>query len=314
LAGWGVKFLQNSTAAPFERNTLKNLRRALCSLKVLQALRQETGIEYGCAAPGSLRIFRDPAALERGAAAAQRLSSEGLSFRRLSAAETVELEPALAPIAKLLSGALHYGADETGDAYRFCVALAEHLRRQGVEFSFRTQVTSLEMRSGQVTAALSDQTRFTADQYVVAADSYSTPLLRHIGVPLPVRPAKGYSVTLDRPPGESSLRIPIVDDHFHAVVVPLDGAIRVAGTAEFGGYDLTLRPARIRNLLNFLQQVLPDASFDPAAVRPWCGLRTMSADGVPVIGRTPLSNLFVNTGHGHLGWTMQRGLLNCSRT
>jgi D-amino-acid dehydrogenase len=307
LAGWGVRFLRNSRTAPFERNTLNNLRLALYSLKTLQPLWQQTAIEYGRAVPGTLRIFRDPAALDRAAAAAKRLSSESLSFRILSAVETVELEPALAPIARQLTGALYCGADETGDAHRFCVALADCARNQGVEFLFRTEVSSLEVRSGQVTAVLSGRKRIVADQYIVAAGSYSAPLLRRIGVHLPVRPAKGYSVTFDGPPGENSLRIPIIDDHLHAVVVPLEGAIRVSGTAEFAGYDLTVPPARIRNLLNLLQQVLPQASFDPAAGRPWCGLRAMSADGVPIIGRTPKSNLFVSTGHGHLGWTMAAG-------
>jgi D-amino-acid dehydrogenase len=122
-----------------------------------------------------------------------------------------------------------------------------------------------------------------------------------------VRPAKGYSISFEglrRPP---ALRIPVVDDDLHAVVVPLEGTIRVAGTAEFAGFDLTLPEVRIRNLVNLVQQVLPEERLDPAKAKPWCGLRPMSADGVPIIGPTPLSNLHVNTGHGHLGWTMAAG-------
>jgi D-amino-acid dehydrogenase len=126
-------------------------------------------------------------------------------------------------------------------------------------------------------------------------------------VHLPVRPAKGYSVTFERPPDEKSLRIPVVDDHLHAVVTPLEGGIRVAGTAEFAGFDFTLPQARIANLLALLKEVLPQARFDPATARPWCGLRPMSVDGVPIISPTPISNLLVNTGHGHLGWTMAAG-------
>ena len=173
LAGWGFTFLRNSRVATFERNALSNLRLAQYSLTLMQTLRQQTRINYG-RATGSLRIFRDPTSLDHASALANRLSSEGLAFRRLSTAEAIELEPVLAPIANHVSGALHYAADETGDAYRFCVALADHARQQGVEFRFRTEVTSLELRSGQVMAAVSRRERFAADRYVVAAGSYST--------------------------------------------------------------------------------------------------------------------------------------------
>jgi D-amino-acid dehydrogenase len=232
---------------------------------------------------------------------------EGLTFRRLSTEATVALEPALGPIGEQLAGALHYGVDETGDAYRFCVALAERARQLGVKFHFRTEVSSLETRSGRVMAAVSKRERFVADRYIVAAGSYSMPLLRRIGVHVPVRPAKGYSISFDCERNRGSLRIPVVDDDWHAVIVPLEGAIRAAGTAEFAGYDRTLNPDRIRNLQRLLEQVLPEARFDPAVARPWCGLRPMSADGVPIIGPMPVSNLWANTGHGHLGWTMAAG-------
>ena len=307
LAGWGVTFLRNSRPAAFERNTRSNLRLCLYSLNVLQSLRQNTGIEYGRSARGSLKIFRDQVSLDRASAAAISLQSDGLSFRRLSRNETIEFEPALAPISSALAGGIYYDIDETGDAYRFCAALAEHTRQHGVEFRFRTEVTALEMRSGAVTAVVCGRERFIADRYIVAAASYSAPLLRRVGVHLPVQPAKGYSVTFDDRQGKPSLSIPVVDDSLHAVIVPLQGAIRVAGTAEFAGFDRTLNQNRIRNLRKLVQDVLPRGTFDPETANPWCGLRAMSADGVPIIGPTPVSNLLVNSGHGHLGWTMAAG-------
>jgi D-amino-acid dehydrogenase len=307
MAGWGLRFLSNSRAAIFERNTVSNSRLALYALEVLQSLRQQTAIEYGRTARGSLKIFREQASLDLASEALARTSAKGADFRTLSNRETAELEPALAPIADQLAGAIHYGADETGDAYRFCVALAEHAKQQGVDFRFGTEVTSLEVRSGRITAVVAGSERFEADRYVVAAGSYSTPLLRRVGVNLPVRPAKGYSVTFDDHQDRPSLGIPVIDDHWHAAVVPLAGAIRVAGTAEFAGFDLTLSQARIQNLLKLLREVLPRARIDLGTARPWCGLRPMSVDGVPIIGPTPISNLFVNTGHGHLGWTMAAG-------
>lgn len=306
LAGWGFKFLLNSRPDVFARSALSNLRLALHSLTVMQSIREETHIEYGHVSRGSLRLFRSEGALDRASEVAAERTSEGVTSRKLSPSETIALEPALAPIASQLAGAIHYGADQIGDCYRFCVGLAEHARRLGVRFRFRTPVT-LETRSGRVAAVIAGRERMVADRYVVAAGSYSAPLLRSAGLPLPVRPAKGYSVLLDAPPNAPRLAIPLVDDELHAAIVPLGAEIRVAGTAEFAGYDRTINEARIRNLMRLLQAVLPEVPFDPGMSRPWSGLRPMSADGVPIIGPTTCGNLMVSTGHGHLGWTMAAG-------
>ncbi len=315
LAGWGVTFLRNSRPQAFERNTRSNLNLALYSRNVMQALRQESAIEYGRSARGTLSVFRDRPALDRATEGAARLSAEasadgsgeGLGFRRLSTHETIALEPALVPIAPQLAGALHYEIDETGDAYRFCVELTRHAESQGVEFHFRTEVSALRMSSGRIAAVYSGRRRFEADRYVVAAGSYSTPLLQGLGIRLPVRPVKGYSVTFDNPDNRVPLGLPVVDDQLHAVVTPLPGVIRVAGTAEFVSYDRLLDERRVRNLLGMVKRVLPEAPLDRATSRAWCGLRAMSADGVPLIGFTGIPNLLVSTGHGHLGWTQAAG-------
>ncbi len=308
LGSWGIGFLRHSSPQRYERNTVKNLRLALHSLEVLAGLRRELGIEYGGAAHGSLRVIRDAAALERALAWGERLRAQGgLDFRRLSADEIVAMEPALAPIAHRLAGGIHYPVDEIGNAYKFCVGLAEHARARGVEFRFGTPVTAIEVGRGNVTAVLSGKSRFTADRYIVAGGSYSPLLVKALGLAVPVRPAKGYSLTFEHPRLEPPFRLPICDDDFHAVVVPLEGMIRVAGTAELAGYDLSLPEARIQNLLTLVRQVLPAAGFERAQAKPWCGLRPMSVDGVPIIGPTPIGNLWLNTGHGHLGWTMAAG-------
>jgi D-amino-acid dehydrogenase len=309
LGGWGVGFLRHSSPQRYERNTVKNLKLALHSLEVLRSLREETGIEYGCQTHGSLRLVRDPAALERALAWGEKLrAAGGLTFRRLTREEVVAMEPALAPIGSQLAGGIHYPADEIGNAYEFTVGLAEQARRRGVEFRFRTPVTGIEVRQGAVTAVVSGQTRFTADRYIVAAGSYSPLLLkRALGLDVPVRPAKGYSLTFEHPRLDPPLKWPICDDDFHAVVVPLEGVIRVAGTAEFAGYDLSLPDARIQNLMNLVRKVLPAGGFELAHAKPWCGLRPMSVDGVPIIGPTPVDNLWINTGHGPLGWTLAAG-------
>ena len=307
LVGWGAGFMRNSTAERYQRNTVKNLKLALYSLELLGSLRKETGIEYGCNTCGSLRVIRNPAALERALAWAEKLHAEGLIFRRLTSDEIVTMDPTLEPIGRQLAGGIHYPVDEIGNAYKFTVGIADLARRNGVEFRFGTTVTGIEMRQGKVAAVLSGGNRFTADRYIVAAGSYSPLLLKELGLKVPVRPAKGYSITFERPQLDPPFRQPVADDDFHAVVVPLENVIRVAGTAEFTGYDLTLPEARIQNLVRLVNLVLPKAGFERSQAKPWCGLRPMSVDGVPIIGRTPIGNLWVNTGHGPLGWTMAVG-------
>ncbi|MHB8815171.1 MAG: FAD-dependent oxidoreductase, partial [Steroidobacteraceae bacterium] len=307
LAGWGTEFLRNSAPGRYERNTLRNLRIALHSSQVMGRLRREVDIEYGGASPGTLRVFREIEPLERALAWAKGLQPEGLTYRRLTDTEIVALEPALAPIGGQLAGGIHYPVDEMGNAYKFCVSLADHARRAGVDFRFRTPVTGIEVRHGKITALRSGDQQFTADSYVVAAGSYSPLLLKDLGITVPIRPAKGYSLTFQRPSPDTPFRVPVADDDFHAVVVPLENVIRVAGTAEFTGYDLSLPEARIQNLVRLVRQVLPQWALDPAKAKPWCGLRPMSVDGVPIIGATPIGNLWLNTGHGHLGWTMAAG-------
>jgi D-amino-acid dehydrogenase len=307
LGGWGLEFLRNSNPTIYERNTLKNLFLALYSLKIMGVLRRETGIEYDHAARGTLRVFRDTDAFQSAVGASKLLEPNGLTFRQLARAETVALEPALAPIANSIVGGIHYPHDEVGNAHAFCIALTGMARRRHVEFHFNTRVTDIHVKSGRVTAVIAGPKRFSADQYIIAAGSYTPLLLQRTGISVPVQPVKGYSVTLDRPGEDHPLRIPVVDDSFHAAIVPLSCAIRVAGTAEFSGYDLSLPRTRIQGLLLLLRQVLPKVRIDEGTARPWCGLRPMSPDGVPIIGPTPLGGLWINTGHGHLGWTMAAG-------
>ena len=307
LTSWGITFLRNATPEGFLRNHRKNFRLARYSLEVMQALRRDTGIEYGQAARGSLSLFRSGQSLQRAVEHAGRLADAGLAFRVLSTAETVRLEPALAPLASRLSGSIHYPDDEVGDAREFCVRLAAHARDQGVKFLFSTAVTRIEMEGGQVAALSGAGTRIQADRYVVAAGAYSSLLLAMAGVKLPVRPAKGYSVTFDHLPGQPALERPVIDNHLHAVIVPFKGALRAAGTAEFAGHDKTLRAARVRNLLALMQDILPQGNWDAKRAKPWCGLRPSSPDGVAIVGPTPVANLWVLCGQGHLGWTLAAG-------
>ncbi|HEY0686143.1 MAG TPA: D-amino acid dehydrogenase [Steroidobacter sp.] len=308
LMRWGTCFLRNSTAAAFERNCRSNLRLALHSLEAMHALREQAQVEFGRAARGSLGVFRDREAWRSACRETVQLFSDGLVARRLTVAELVELEPALRPIAHKLSGAIHYLSDEVGDAQRFCEALAKVARALGVDFRFGSNVRGLEMHRGRVAAVITENERFVADRYVIAAGAYSTALLKDAGIRLPVQPAKGYSVTFKEANSIVGLRRPMIDHDLHAVLVPFeDGSVRTAGTAEFAGFDSSLKPARVRNLLALTRELLPEAQLNEGSAIPWCGLRPSSPDGVAIIGATPVENLWVNSGHGHLGWTLAAG-------
>jgi D-amino-acid dehydrogenase len=273
----------------------------------MHGLRAATGIEYRSGPSGNLRILRDERAFERAQQSTLRWSTLGIRVETLSAAQTGELEPSLKPILSSIAGSIRCFDDETGDAYSFSLRLADYLRGRGVEFQFGSEVLAFKRDARRLTEVVTSNGRVAADHFVVACASYSARLVRPIGIRLPIRPVKGYSLTFTSLATSSLPTMPIVDDDYHAVVVPLGDKIRVAGTAEFAGFDLALRPDRIRSLEERLKGVLPQLQVEQGSGSSWCGLRAVSVDGVPLVGSTAIDNLFVNTGHGHLGWTMAAG-------
>lgn len=309
IVGWGLRFIRESTEKRFRANTLANVHLALYSLETLRSLRARAPIDYDQGAAGTLKVMRDPRSLEAARAMAAWLRGHGVSSRELDRAATIELEPALQPVGAQLAGSIHFPGDEHGDAFRFCEALARRAAERGVEFRYRTAVEGLEIGGRRIRGVRSGAGVLAADVVVIAAGSCSPQLLRRVGLSLPVAPVKGYSITVPMPAGVSSPVVPVLDEQLHAVVVPLDGRVRVAGTAEFAGHDLSVPAARIANLLRLLERTYPEIARRVAreSVQPWTGLRPMSADGVPIVSRTPIENLFLNTGHGHLGWTMAAG-------
>jgi D-amino-acid dehydrogenase len=307
LSLWGLGFLRHANASSYRRATRVNIALGAYALSCLKQLREEAQLDYNRGARGSLRVFRDQASVDRQAAYARTLEEFGIAHRVLTRQQLIALEPALASIAAELAGGIHNPGDETGDAHLFCRALAAKLAAMDVAFHYGAAVKCFERSGGVVIAARTSSQRFEADAFVAAAGSWTPGLLGRLGIAVPVRPAKGYSVTLPQPSQAPRLQIPVLDDDFHAAVTPLGDVLRIAGTAEFAGHDLRIDPARIANLMKLFHQVLPEAGVDLAAARPWCGLRPMSSDGVPIIGKTEIANLWLNTGHGHLGWTMCAG-------
>ena len=309
MLGWGLSFVRNSTAARQRASMDANLRLAAYSLATLRELRATLKLAYDERARGTIKVFRDRKAFDAAAARNATLASLGLDVRTLTPADAVATEPALEPVRERLVGAIYCPADESGDARAFTLALAEQARAAGVQFHYGREVTGFEQAGGRINAAFAGGTRYEAEQFVVAAGSWSPLLLRTLGLGLPVRPVKGYSITVPAGHWDGAPRMPVIDDALHAAATPLGARLRVAGTAEIAGYDAALTPARIDNLFKLLFELFPTypPTLDRASAEPWAGLRPMSPDGVPRIGRLGCDNLFVNTGHGHLGWTLATG-------
>ena len=309
LLAWGCRFLENSRPSRFGPNLLANLRLASYSLTVLRDLRTSLGLQYEQSTTGTMRVARDRNALRQVEKLAELLSARGVAHRILDKEAVVETEPALAPIAGKLSCGIHYPDDESGNAHLFCRELCRYAAEAGVVFRFGTAVTGFRSEGRRIISAQAGSEELDADAFVLAAGSYSPGLAGKLDIRLPVKPVKGYSITLPRGDWPDGPRIPVADDDLHAAVVPIGDQIRVAGTAEFTGLDVTIGQRRIENLEKLLCKIYPEFAQRSinADKQPWCGLRPMSADGVPIIGGTSRPNFFINTGHGHLGWTMAAG-------
>ncbi len=301
LARWGISFLRHSSRDRFEASYLANAHLARHSQVLLTELLAETGIDIELAAGGIVKAFEDEDALQNAITVAHWLKQAGVAHSALTVEELLRLEPSLAPGAERLVGAIHFPDDLVGNARLYCEQLSAWLADRGVAFLFSEQVTGFDVEAGSIRSVRSARGAHAGDAFVLAAGSYSKWLARQLKLRLPVAPAKGYSITIENP---SVLPVhPIVDDALHAAVVPLGGRLRVAGTAEFAGFDTTPTQARIDNLTRLLLRVFPQLSLADVELNAWAGLRPMAADGRPLLGQAGPDNLYLNTGHGALGWT-----------
>jgi len=303
---WGSAFVRHSQPARYLRNFEKNIHLARYSLLQMRELRHTLKLDYDQREHGTMKLFRRPAEVAAAGRLCAQLSAWGIQHEAIDAARAVALEPALAPIAAQLAGGLYFPGDESGDAFKFCEALAAILRADGVSFRFDTVATGIRRAPGG--RLLLETSRGAQDTtvLVLAAASHSAALARTVGLAVPVAPVKGYSLTLSRNGWPTAPRIPVIDDHLHAAVCPLGERLRVAGTAEFAGFDLALTASRLQNLFELVLKLYPEFApyLDREMATTWTGLRPMSCDGVGIMGRTDVPGLFLNTGHGPLGWTM----------
>lgn len=306
---WGLKFAANCTPERFARNSLTNLKLALHSLKTLQQIRTETGIEYDLRTVGVLKIYASPQSLENGVKSAEFLAGHGLTFKPVDAQECVRLEPALAATASSMAGGIYYPRDEVGDCHKFTTALARQCAMLGVQFHYGTSINGLDRSDGRIAAVQTSRGAIRADNFVAALGSFTPLVLRGVGIGVPIYPVKGVTITVPDAAWEGALKMPIIDDGRLFGLVPLGDRLRVSGSAEVAGYDTTPSPVRCEAIVKNVISVFPDFArcVDPATAKYWAGVRPVTPTGTPVLDRSPIKNLFIAAGHGHLGWTMGCG-------
>ncbi|HUU73602.1 MAG TPA: D-amino acid dehydrogenase [Burkholderiales bacterium] len=307
---WGLLFLLECLPWRTRANTLRILRLAINSRARLQALRRETGIEYDHLEKGILQIHTDEKEFEGARARLGILLSHGLAVSARTRAQALTIEPALGQSQLKIVGATYAADDESGDAYLFTQRLAELAGRQGVTFGFDVEVDRLlaegDAVRGVAVRAGGRREVLSADAYVVSMGSYSPFLLSPVGIHVPVYPVKGYSVTAPVTDTAAAPSVCITDENGKIAMTRLGDRLRMAGTAEVSGYDASISEARCAGIASRVKQIFPNA-VDFGKLRKWAGLRPTTPANVPLIGRTRYSNLYLNTGHGTLGWTLACG-------
>ncbi|WP_308418651.1 D-amino acid dehydrogenase [Chitinimonas arctica] len=304
---WGLQFLRECTPGRTERNIIQMVNLGLYSRDTLRYLRESTGIRYDHLARGILQVYFDQQSFDAASDASALMRQYNCHREAITSERAIELEPALAGLAGRLSGAVYAVDDESGDARLFTQGLAELAAERGVEFRFNTCIRALHAEGGKISGVrICDsegrQEDVQGDYYLVCLGSYSPQLLAPVGVHLPIYPTKGYSATISTEDYSGAPTISITDDAVKMVYTRLGDRIRIAGTAELNGYNTDLNPVRCEALTRRYFSLFPN-SADPNSVQYWTGLRPSTPSNVPIIGRSALPNLYLNTGHGTLGWT-----------
>ncbi|MDT1060414.1 D-amino acid dehydrogenase [Paracoccus sp. CPCC 101403] len=304
--GWMAKMLANCTSAAYAVNKSRMVRIAEYSRDCLDDLRAETGIRFDERSQGTLQVFRKQEQMDGASKDIEVLKADGVPFEVLDRAGCVAAEPGLASSADRIVGGLRLPGDQTGDCFKFTNNLTRMAEALGVTFRWGVSIDALEAEGGRITGVRTDKGRLTADRYVLALGPHSPQLVRHLGLKLPIYPLKGYSLTI---PIEDEGRAPVstvMDETYKVAITRLGDRIRVGGLAEIAGYDLSLNDRRRATLTKSVTELFGGAG-DPAKAEFWTGLRPMTPDGTPIVGATPIPNLYLNTGHGTLGWTMSAG-------
>jgi D-amino-acid dehydrogenase len=306
LWSWSLQFLAQCTSNRARVNTLLKHQLATYSQRVLQETLAAETIDYDRNTRGILYFYRDPGALEAGIQHMQILAEDGQEIRILDRAQILALEPSLASVGDKIAGAIHCPTDETGDCNKFTLGLAAICRARGAEFHTGTAIDRIEVSGDQVVGVHVAGRVFTADLYVMALGSQSPLLAKPLGVDLPIYPIKGYSLTVPVGNHKAAPTIAAIDEQNLVAITRFGERIRVTATAEFAGYDVSHKPGDFAFMKSVVQELYPDGGdYDRAEM--WAGLRPMTPTNLPVFGLKRHRNLYYNTGHGHIGWTMSHG-------
>ena len=302
---WMAQMLKNCNPQSYAINKERMTRVAEYSRDCLRELRKDTGIHYENRAKGTLQVFRNEAQLEAVQRDIQVLKECGVDYELLLKEDLAKVEPALAYAQDKLVGGLHLPNDETGDCYLFTNALADLAKGLGVDFKFNQKVEKLVIEGDEIKGVVVDGQVLTADRYVLAFGSYSRDLLKPLHLDLPVYPVKGYSLTIPIVDPAFAPQSTVLDETYKIAITRFDERIRVGGMAELSGFSHALNENRRATLQMVTQDLFPGGDMAQASF--WTGLRPMTPDSTPIIGATRFKNLFLNTGHGTLGWTMACG-------
>jgi len=305
MLSWMAQMLRNCTSARYALNKSRMLRLADYSRISLAALREETGIAYDERKQGTLQLFRTHAQLDASAKDVKALAADGIPFEVLDPDGCIRVEPALAHVREKIVGGLLTPKDETGDCFKFAGALAAKAEALGVAFHYGSIIRGLDVDGGRITGVVTAHGRIEADAVVVALGSFSPLLVRPHGIRLPVYPVKGYSLTIPITDASRAPESTVMDETYKIAITRLGNRIRVGGMAEISGYTNDLGEPRRLTLQHSVTDLFPGGDISKASF--WSGLRPMTPDGTPVIGPTKIAGLFLNTGHGTLGWTMSSG-------
>jgi D-amino-acid dehydrogenase len=306
LWSWTLKFLRECTAERAALNTRRKVRLCRYAQERLHDIVAREGLAYHGVTGGLLYLYRSQASFKAGVAKARVLKAEGLDLEAVSAGEAGALDPALAANTDKFAGAIYCPSDESGDAHVFTQELAERCRAGGVSFRFNTQVTGFRMGSDRVEAVLTEQGDIAGDIFVLAPGVYAARLGRELGLRLPIYPIKGYSMTVPVTGDAGAPALGGVDEDNLVAYARFGDRLRLTATAEFSGYDRGHRPQDFATMLRTARDLFPQAA-DYERPSYWAGLRPMTPKGTPILGRARQSNVFVNAGHGHMGWTMAPG-------
>ena len=305
MASWLAQMLRNCTTVRYAINKGRMVRLAEYSRDKLIELRAETGIRYDDRQGGTLQLFREQKQLDGIGKDVAVLRADGVPFEVLDVAGCIAAEPALAAVRDLFVGGLRLPGDETGDCFKFTGALATMAAGLGATFRHGVTVRAILEQGGRITGVDTDAGVVTADATVVALGSHAPQMVRPLGIRLPVYPVKGYSLTVPIVDPARAPESTVMDETYKIAITRLGDRIRVGGMAEISAFSTDLPDARRQTLEMSVSSLFPGGDLTRATF--WSGLRPMTPDGTPVIGTAAFPNLYLNTGHGTLGWTMACG-------